>query len=358
LNTAPFARMVASANERKERAAMTQRYRVIGTIGSPYSMKLRAIMRYRRLPFDWIHRTPAIAAEVQDKLKVMLLPILHIPWEDRFLIDSTPIAYELERRHPERSILPNDPGLAFLAHLIEDMADEWVTKAMFLYRWEKPEDQKYSARWIIADNRTDLAGEAFEEAVQAILERQVSRMPLVGCTPENAPVIKESYWRVLRALDSHVRYGRYLFGSRPSLADFGLFGQLKTLATDTSPMLEMRAGVPMVEHWLRQVDDLSGIEGEWAATPADLPSATKVLLAIAGEIYLPFLAANAEAGGKGADRFELELMGKTYAQAPFGYQVKCLAWLREELQALPPASRAAIEPLLRETGCWDILAAA
>ncbi|MGY9058131.1 MAG: glutathione S-transferase C-terminal domain-containing protein [Alphaproteobacteria bacterium] len=80
----------------------------------------------------------------------------------------------------------------------------------------------------------------------------------MGATPENAPVIKESYWRVLRALDGHVRLNRYLFGSRPSLADFGWFGMLKTLATDTTPMMEMREAVPMVEHWARQVDDISG----------------------------------------------------------------------------------------------------
>ena len=47
-------------------------------------------------------------------------------------------------------------------------------------------------------------------------------------------------------------------GSRPSLGDFGMFGQLKTLATDTSPMLEMRGKVPMVEHWLRQMDRCVG----------------------------------------------------------------------------------------------------
>lgn len=334
---------------------MTQRYRVIGANGSPYSMKLRAIMRYRRLPFDWVLRSPANRAETEGRIKVSMVPILHIPAEDSYHIDSTPIAYDLERRHPERSILPPDPGLAFLCHLLEDMADEWLTKAMFLYRWEKPVDQQYSARWIIADSRPDLEGKAFEDAVQAICDRQVRRMALVGCTPENAPAIKESYRRILHALAPYVRTDRYLFGSRPSLADFGLFGQLKTLATDTTPMLEMRNTAPMVEHWIRQLDDISGVEGGWIGGVDDLPDATIELLRLVGEVYLPFLTANAQAVESGQDRFETELIGMPYAQKPFPYQAKCLSWLREEFAALPASKRTEIESILRETGCWDQL---
>ena len=69
-------------------------------------------------------------------------------------------------------------------------------------------------------------------------------MPLVGCTPENAPVIEASYRRVLAALEPHVGV---LFGTRPSLADAGLFGQLRTFATDPTPFAIMRAEVQRIE---------------------------------------------------------------------------------------------------------------
>jgi hypothetical protein len=73
------------------------------------------------------------------------------------------------------------------------MADEWGSKAMFLHRFEKPEDKLYFAGCVVADSRPDLEGETLQDAILAFRDRQVGRMPLVGCTAANAPVIKENY---------------------------------------------------------------------------------------------------------------------------------------------------------------------
>ena len=40
---------------------------------------------------------------------------------------------------------------AFLASLIEDFADEWLTKAMFSYRWAYDADIQYASLWIADD---------------------------------------------------------------------------------------------------------------------------------------------------------------------------------------------------------------
>ena len=134
-----------------------ERYKLYGGGGSPYSMKMRAILRYRRLPFNWYQITPAM----RERLKhdgPPVIPILELPEDGSLRVDSTPLAYLLEERHGERSLIPDDPAIAYLSDLIEDMADEWCTKMMFHYRWYREVDQAYSSRQIISDNTPGVRG--------------------------------------------------------------------------------------------------------------------------------------------------------------------------------------------------------
>lgn len=298
---------------------MGERYRLIGAIPSPYSVKMRAIMRYRRLPFDWVPRTPEVADEIAH-VRPAIMPVVRFPDDGSHHVDSTPIALALERRHPgARSILPEDPALAFLSYLIEDMADEWGTKIMFHYRWHREEDRDYCSRWIAREAMGPAPDEVIETAARAFRERQVGRMPLVGCTPANAPLLEECYRRVLDILEAHVGNQAFLFGSRPALADFGWYGQLYQCAIDPTPMAIMRQRAPRTYQWLARLDDASGVEGDWIEPGAPLPDAVLALLRLAGEVYLPFLLANAEALAAGAETLRFEAAGHAYEQGVFKY---------------------------------------
>jgi len=66
--------------------------------------------------------------------KVALLPTFI--FEDKehpySMVDSTPIIRKLEQSYKGRSVLAKDPALAFIDYLLEDFADEWCTKYMFV----------------------------------------------------------------------------------------------------------------------------------------------------------------------------------------------------------------------------------
>src|SRR3546814_2245000 len=83
---------------------------------------------------DW--SSDVCSSDLVAHVRPRLVPILRMPDSGEWQIDTTPLAHQLEARHPgERSIVPPDAADAFVCHLIEDFADEWVTKMMFHYRW-------------------------------------------------------------------------------------------------------------------------------------------------------------------------------------------------------------------------------
>jgi hypothetical protein len=92
-----------------------------------------------------------------------------------------------------------------------------------------------------------------------------------------------------------------------------------------------------------QLDDASGVEGSWRASDAPLPPAVRGLLAIAAEVYFPFLEANAAAIAEGRDTFAFEAWGMRYEQGTFKYQARCLADLRGLYSALPDGARTRVD---------------
>ena len=315
-------------------------YKLYGALGSPYSMKMRALLRYRRIPHLWIDG--GAAREALTQVRAPVIPVLQYP-DGHFDNDSTPLVYDLETRHYERSVVPEDPAQAFIAHLLEDFADEWLTKAMFGYRWLEEIDQVQMSRWLAFDTLKGGGLDTSQKFAAMFRERQVGRMALVGCTAENFPLIEASTRAVLGALEAHVVNRHCLFGTRPTLAEFGLFGQLSQLGTDPTAQAMMRADYPYTYRWLAHIDDMSGVEGTWE--PGFAPVVAQ-LVRIAGEVYVPFLRANAEAAEAGEASFRMEAMGLPYKQGAFKYQIKCLRELQARYGALEGQARRDVDAVI------------
>ena len=327
-------------------------YKLYGALASPYSMKIRAILRYRRITHIWSHGRTA-QEMASTKVRAPVIPVLEYP-DGTFANDTTPLIYDLEARHEERSIIPNNASNAFITHLIEDFADEWLTKAMFGYRWLEEVDQIQMSEWLAFDAFKGGGLDQITSFANMFRERQVGRMALVGCTRENFPLIEASTRRVLQALEGHVANEHWLFGSRPSLGEFGIYGQISQLGVDPTAQSMMRAEYPSTYRWLLHIDDASGIEGEWDTAKAPLKPVVETLLAEIGRVYVPFLLANKTAAEAGEKTFRIEVDGLPYEQGTFKYQLKCLADLRQRYASLSDEAREIIAPPLDAAGCSRI----
>ncbi len=335
---------------------------LMGVPGSPYTRKMLAVLRYRRIPYRLLlasHRSPP---EGMPRSKVPLLPTFYFPGangELEAVTDSTPIIRRLENEFQGRSIIPSDPVIAFLDYLLEDYGDEWLTKAMFHYRWYYKADIENAgnilpiwAGWPIKDD--ELA-----QMKKYISERQIGRLYVVGSNDTTAPVIEESYRRYLAIMERHFQTYKFTLGNRPSSADFGAYGQLTQLVRfDPTPMAVAQREAPRVSAWVDLVEDLSGIEptdADWVSRDA-IPETLTALLKEVGRVYVPVMLANAEAQMTGAKEVRTEVGGKPWVQQPFPYQVKCLQWLRAEYGALADNDRGRVDAILKGTGCERLLA--
>ena len=329
------------------------RFEIIGVESSPYTIKVRAVMRYWRMPHVWLCRMPQFYPPCRD-VRPLIMPVVRFP-DGSMQVDSTPILLGLDARPGnDRSILPDDPVQALFARLIEDMADEWLTKCVFHYRFSYAPDRAFAPRWVMDDAYPDIDREALAAKTAEFLDRQTGRMAAVGATAENTPVIEASLRRILAILEPFCALDRFLFGSRPSLADFGLYAQLKTLATDPTPAAIVRQSAPRTDNWVRRADDLSGVDGAWRQSET-ARAAVAALLTMAGDTYLPFLAANAKAVAAADAMVDVTLPGGRYQQAPFRYQAKCLAALQTAYRALSADDRSRADAVLSPTGGLAVL---
>lgn len=322
---------------------MTGPYRILGGPGSPYSHKVRAVFRYRRIAHIWIvpqggfTGSGGLGAGTEiERAGREHIPVVQYP-DGEYHGDSTPLIYDLERRHAGRSVIPPDPAQAFLAHLIEDIADEWFPLPMYYLRWT--DDKRFCGLrqmvgWMGAVDDAEL-----EQHAASFTKRQVDAMDEGGLTQLPRELMIEQYRRFLDIFEAYLKHALFLFGTRPSIAEFGLYGQLTQYAVDPTTCNMMKEQAVRVFQWIPLMDDASGVEGEWNTPAVPFADAVVDLIRLGADVYLPLMlmcAAHPDTERK-------------------QYKAKCLLWLKQELAELPPDAADRVRPVLQDTGMWDAL---
>ena len=319
-------------------------------------------MRYRRIPYtvEWGDARELIKKYNLEEPKPILLPVIifEVDGVKKAVTDSTPIIRHLENEFLDRGVIPRDPKLAFLNFILEDFGDEWVTKYMFHYRWHFQEDIDKAGTILPLLHDVSLDDDTHKSLKEGFSELQISRLWVVGSNEITASIIEASYKRFLRQLEDCFSKRGFLFGSRPSSADYALFGQLSALVGfDPTPRAIAHEISPRVIAWQYRMEDLSGlnpVEDDWLNYEIAQEHLADIFQEV-GKVYLPALLANAKAIAAEEKTWTTQIDGAQWEQRSFPYQAKCLQWINDEFNALNEDDQNQIMVFLMKTGCDDLI---
>jgi len=335
------------------RPNMDRKWRVYGSRISYYTGKLEAYLRLRRIDYEILpvggNQKKLIAATGVSQMPVVQMS------DGRWMTDTSPILAWLDSTSEEAmpSIYPEDPALRFAALLIEDYADEWLWRPAMHYRWSYRIDRHYAAETLYDEQIRDMLGYPRLLGKAFLTRRQYGGFVRGdGIDRHSRTHAEQTYAAALAAMEAVLAERPFLFGTRPTIADFGMMAPMfRHFGQDPTPSEIMRTSAPQVFAWVARMWALkaSAMEGGLIET-IDGPL-MRFLREIA-ETHLAQLAQNAEAFTRGQSRYDLNVQGAQYRRVSTSrYRVWCLECLRYAWSRLPADAEATLRDILRTPEC-------
>ena len=303
-------------------------YRLFGAETSAYSTKMRSYLKYKAFSFDWVPRTQDSEEELKRLSRFGTLPVL-VTSSGFAVHDTTPMMEALEADSPEPSATPADPATAFLACVLEEYADVWLAKSAFHYRWTRKKDQRLAAQRSIEEYYPAGAPgdrKATEDLAIETMAGQLKTMQLDG---ELGPVVEKSFKKFIKLLDEHLKKHLFIFGDRPSIADFAIAGQLIQMLKDPTPTKIIEKDGEFVAKWCEFMSAPMA-SGPFAALD-DLKETLAPLFAEdLAAFFLPWAAENLESALAGNESFEVTFGKDTLKLAPLRSAARSFRELRRK----------------------------
>lgn len=262
-------------------------YRVHGMMQSYFTRKMTGYLDYKGIP--WLFRRFAgMSPEAAAAGWSGGVPPLQTP-DGEFMWDSTSMIHHLELRFPEPGVLPPDPVLRFLCYVIEDAADEWFYRTAVGTRWFYPENNAVGG-YELARDMTVKMPIACDLAYAGVRAHVTSSCGPIGVDADNIDAWVSDVLRPwMRLLGAHLAPRPFLFGGRPSLADFALFGgNAAHFVNDPLCRRWTEEDAPaVVQHTHRLYEPEDVAFGAWED---DVPGSLVDLIGELGSRYLPWVS--------------------------------------------------------------------
>ncbi len=183
---------------------------------SPFCLKVRALLDHKNIAYD---RRPALGAvrEVRRRGGIGKVPALEI--DGTFIVDSTDIAHELERRFPTPPTQPTDPRERAHCHVLEDWCDESLYFYGLYYHWQHAAGRRQTGAYFAQS----LTGRL---AFHLLLPRMLRQVAGQGLGRKSEKQVRGDLERQLEAIEGLLGTSPFLLGDTPYLCDFALMSQL------------------------------------------------------------------------------------------------------------------------------------
>jgi glutathione S-transferase len=262
---------------------------------SYFTRKLTGYLDYKGIPYLF-RRFAGALPEARAAGWPGGIPAVRSP-DGAYMWDTTDVIHHLELRHPEPAVLPPGPVQRFLAYALEDVADEWLYRPAVGSRWLFEENARLGG-FELARDITHEAPVPADQAFQMVRSFVSASCEPFGVTAKNVGCWIEEVARPwFRVLDAHLAARPFLFGQRPSLADFAVFGG-SAAHFGNDPLCRRwldEDGPAVVTHLHRLMEPEDVAFGPWCDDD-DVPETLVALLADHGRLYLPWVSRAASEG--------------------------------------------------------------
>lgn len=276
-------------------ASSERPYRLYGMTPSYFTRKMQAYLEYKGIPYLF-RRFGGAHPEARAAGWPGGVPVVQTP-DGGYMWDTTAMMLHLEARVPQPSILPADPVQRFLCFAIEDVIDEWFYRPAVGSRWFFPQNREHGS-WEIGRDVSCEMPLPCHQVAELVANYVTASCETFGVSQENIQAwIDEVLLPWVRVLNAHFETTPFLFGGRPSLADFALFGA-DAAHFINDPVCrgwldEHGPAVVQHTHRLLHPEDLE--PGAWAP-PGDVPDTLLAVLRDMGRLYLPWVSRATVAG--------------------------------------------------------------
>jgi glutathione S-transferase len=267
-------------------------YTLYGSQASLFTGKARGYLRWKGVDFtERAVNEPIMREIILAKVGWSVIPVMQTP-DGEIVQDTVDIMQTIEAAHPAPSVHPDGPVQRFVSQLLQTYADQWLVVPAMHYRWN------YNEEWIYSEFGRSITPDASPEEQYELGKKrgQMFRgfVPMLGINDETIPGIEASYEALLAEFSAHLDVHPYLFGARPSLADFAFLGPFYAhLYRDPASGEILKRLAPKVSSWTERTIAGEGGDGPLVGGDA-IPETLLPILRRAMDEHLPVLQTSLE----------------------------------------------------------------